>query len=228
MDKVEERSQPRRLSPAKFRNDIVNFFQSLDMGSGTTKDRFQDEPEFEVFFKHGISNIIILNSLKNVYVNNYRSVTRDHEGYPKLSEGQRILLEPILNTLGTEEVKSLDKHWLTIFSHYKIKDEVVPEEFNKDVEVMGEILLKNNILFQGVEKDARALKYIEDQSEELCLKAVKKFGCALEYVKHQTPEICMEAVKQDGYALKFVKEQTPVLCLAAVQQDVYALKFVKV
>ena len=36
------------------------------------------------------------------------------------------------------------------------------------------------------------------------LEAVKKCGDSLRFVKNQTPEICLEAVKQDGYALRYV------------------------
>ena len=32
---------------------------------------------------------------------------------------------------------------------------------------------------------------------------------ALRFVKNQTHEICLEAVKRDGLALQYVKEQTP-------------------
>jgi len=58
-------------------------------------------------------------------------------------------------------------------------------------------------------------------SGEEALEAVKQDGYALKYVKEQTPEICLAAVKQDGHALRYVKEQTPEICLAAVKQYGY-------
>ena len=36
------------------------------------------------------------------------------------------------------------------------------------------------------------------------LEAVKQNGYALRYVKDQTPEVCVEAVKRNGYALQYV------------------------
>jgi len=39
------------------------------------------------------------------------------------------------------------------------------------------------------------------------MEAVKRDGYALKYVIEQTPEICLEAVKQDGWALRYVSEQ---------------------
>jgi hypothetical protein len=51
-------------------------------------------------------------------------------------------------------------------------------------------------------------------------------GMALRYIREQTPEICMEAVKQDGQALYFVKNQTLEICLFAVEQDGMALGYV--
>ena len=58
------------------------------------------------------------------------------------------------------------------------------------------------------------------------IEAVKQNGLALRYVKEQTPDICLAAVKQNGLALRFVKEQTPDICLEAVKQNGLALRFV--
>ena len=45
-------------------------------------------------------------------------------------------------------------------------------------------------------------RYITDEKE--ALEAVKENGYALRFVKNQTLEICLEAVKQDGDALRYV------------------------
>jgi predicted RNase H-like nuclease len=71
------------------------------------------------------------------------------------------------------------------------------------------------------------LKYVKEQTPEICLKAVKQNGNALEYVKEQTPELCLEAVKENGYSLQYVKEQTPEICLEAVKKNWSALQYVK-
>ena len=50
---------------------------------------------------------------------------------------------------------------------------------------------------------------------------------ALKYVHEQTREICLAAVNQDGRALYFVYQQTPEICLASktvVLLDLYANK----
>ena len=55
------------------------------------------------------------------------------------------------------------------------------------------------------------------------LKKVKKYGYTLRYVKEQTPEICLEAVKQDGDALRYVNpkifKQTVTLELTDTQLE---------
>jgi hypothetical protein len=61
---------------------------------------------------------------------------------------------------------------------------------------------------------------------EKALEAVKQNGHALRYVKNQTENICLEAVKQDGHALRYVKNQTENICLEAVKQDGTALMYV--
>ena len=58
------------------------------------------------------------------------------------------------------------------------------------------------------------------------LEAVIQYGYDLKYVKEQTTEICLIAVKQDGYALEYVKEQTNEICLEALIQNKDALKYI--
>lgn len=238
MDRYEERNQPRTLSPAKFHDDLVKFFQSLDMGPGMTQPRFQDEPEFKVFFEHNISNFNALVNLKDIYENNYKTIVNDLKARPKLNEEQTSIIFQALNQFKIDYPSEKDQKdiqngiiseifWMRIIVYYRIKDEKVSKEFDKPVEIMHEILRKNTILFWGVERYEEALKYIEDQTPEICLAAVRRHGCALQYVKRQTPEICMEAVKRDGYALKYVKEQTEEICIAAVEQDCDSLEFVE-
>jgi len=80
---------------------------------------------------------------------------------------------------------------------------------------------------EAVNKNGYAIKYVEDQTPEICLAAVKQDGYNLQYVKDQTPEICLAAVKQNWDTLKYVKDQTKEICLAAVRQDGDALKYVE-
>nr|QBK87597.1 MAG: protein of unknown function DUF4116 [Marseillevirus LCMAC201] len=83
------------------------------------------------------------------------------------------------------------------------------------------------ICLAAVKVNGLALKYVKVQTEEICLAAVQEYGRALESVKEQTSEICLAAVQRYGWALEFVKVQTPEICLAAVQQHRRALQYVK-
>ncbi len=60
------------------------------------------------------------------------------------------------------------------------------------------------------------MKYVKEQTEEICLAAVQQNGHALKDVKKQTEKICLAAVQQDGGALKYAKEQTEKIYLSAV------------
>ena len=62
---------------------------------------------------------------------------------------------------------------------------------------------------------------MDEQTPELCMKAVKEDGMLLGFVGEETPEICLAAVQQNGTALCFVYEEllTSELCLAAVKQN---------
>ena len=74
---------------------------------------------------------------------------------------------------------------------------------------------------------ANELRYIKNQTDEMCLEAVKINLFALNCVKKQTDEICLEAVKHDGLALQYVKDQTDEICLEAVKRNYAAIDYVK-
>jgi hypothetical protein len=78
-----------------------------------------------------------------------------------------------------------------------------------------------------IQKNSYLLRFVKEQTHEMCLAAVKRNGYILQYVREQTPEICLAAVKQNGYALKYVQEQTPEICLAAVRDVGFAIDKVK-
>lgn len=66
-----------------------------------------------------------------------------------------------------------------------------------------------------VKQNGDILRYVRDQTEEICLLAVKQDGHALYHVRNQTKEICLEAVKQNGYALMYVENKTYDIRVAA-------------
>jgi len=70
------------------------------------------------------------------------------------------------------------------------------------------VILKGEDAIKAVESDGYALRYVKDQTPEVCLKAVESDGDALQYVKDQTPEVCLKAVESDGYALQYVDTST--------------------
>jgi len=85
----------------------------------------------------------------------------------------------------------------------------------------------NEICLEAVKHSGTSLCYVKEQTNEICLEAVKRAGKSLKYVKEQTNEICLEAVKQAGGSLRYVKKQTNEICLEAVKQDGFSLYFVK-
>ena len=49
----------------------------------------------------------------------------------------------------------------------------------------------------------------------------------MRYIKEQTPEICLAAVQQNGRVLDLVEEQTKEVCLAAVNQTQDAIQCIR-
>jgi len=50
----------------------------------------------------------------------------------------------------------------------------------------------------AIEQNALALKFVNKQTNELCLLAVKKNGLALKLVTRQTSATCIAAIEQNG------------------------------
>ena len=79
-------------------------------------------------------------------------------------------------------------------------------------------------------QNGMVLKFVKNQTEEICTIAVKQNSFALSYVKQQTEKLCKIAVKNDttGDVLNYVEDRfkTKELCTLAVKQNGYALRFV--
>jgi hypothetical protein len=56
----------------------------------------------------------------------------------------------------------------------------------------------------AVQQNGYAIKYVNDQTFDLCMAAVQQNGGALVHVKDQTFHICMAAVQQDGWTSVFI------------------------
>lgn len=101
----------------------------------------------------------------------------------------------------------------------------------------------------AVQKSWSNLKYVENQTNEICNIALSQSIRAIDYVKNidvlneiltqnpfnikyiknQIEELCLFAVKQNGLALRYISPvfRTPKICLEAVKNNVRAFKYVK-
>ena len=106
-------------------------------------------------------------------------------------------------------------------------------KFKADTIILGaKILIEEFIetyddISQFIIQTPSNIRYIKNQTEELCKLAVSQDGFALQYVQNQTEEICKLAVSQNGIAVIYVKNQTEELCKLAVSQNGIALQYVQ-
>lgn len=77
-----------------------------------------------------------------------------------------------------------------------------------------------------VTNDGLLLKYIQNQTEQICDAAVRQNSAALQYARCQTFAMCEFAIREDPRLLRYVREQTIKLCNLAVSLNVEAIKFV--
>ena len=88
--------------------------------------------------------------------------------------------------------------------------------------------IKNpEILFAIITWNPRALQFIENQTEAMCLEAVSREPYTLRFVKNRTDKICLEAFKREPLTLRFIENQNERMCLEAVERNGYALQYVK-
>ena len=110
---------------------------------------------------------------------------------------------------------------------------VEPKKFKCDKIFLNEKIslkefeIKSKNLLDLILHNGMLLKFINKQTDELCINAVKQNGLALEYVGRQTEEICLQSVKQNYKSLKFVILQTDEICINAVKQNGLALEYVR-
>ena len=72
----------------------------------------------------------------------------------------------------------------------------------------------------SIRQSGRALRFVKEQTSELCLEAVTQNGLNLVFVQQQTPMICLAAVNRHGMALEYIpkKEQTLAMAIAALKK----------
>jgi hypothetical protein len=57
----------------------------------------------------------------------------------------------------------------------------------------------------AIEQDAWALRYVKDQTPQLCLAAIRKSCGVLQFVRDKTPEICITALSLNEGTFAHVK-----------------------
>lgn len=80
-------------------------------------------------------------------------------------------------------------------------------------------------LVENAKYDHRLLRFVN--SNDALLSIVKKDGLALKYINNQTEDMCMEAVKQNPHALQFVINQTYNICIKALDGDIFAVGHIR-
>lgn len=101
-------------------------------------------------------------------------------------------------------------------------------------EISHELQLQHPELTRAaVRNNSHALKYVPQQTPDMCWTAVNKAGMAIQHIRDyegviaQYPDLPMVAVKSCGYAIQFIRERTPELCMAAVTKDGAAIQHIR-
>lgn len=118
-----------------------------------------------------------------------------------------------------------------------VKNNYLAIKFIKNPEQYKDLILKYplalkylNLSYEdklkAVSQNGICLKYIDDQTHELCMTAVKKNGMALRYVKNKTEDICMKAMKKCAFAFKFVENISEKMIYEIVKYNYRILEYI--
>jgi hypothetical protein len=126
---------------------------------------------------------------------------------------------------GSLYLATKNEHRFALFDHeYRqimniddrpLKDEVIKEIFSVWPE-SKKIIEENYIL-----------KYIDEQTEEVCSKAVEKNAENLKYTKNQTDELCLNAIKKSAHYILYVKNANLKLQREAIKRNCFSIKSIK-
>lgn len=129
-----------------------------------------------------------------------------------------------------------------------IYDKIISSEMCSNVIAVNDPIENVN---ETIEKEKNvSLKYITNQTQELCTKmilddpnefkyidpllqtddlsaiVIRKNSMLLEFVNNKTEELCELAVTLNGLSIQFVDNQTPYICKIALQQNVDAIFYI--
>lgn len=83
----------------------------------------------------------------------------------------------------------------------------------------------DDICVRAITQDAGAIRFVRDQTEDLCMLAVQKNGLAVRHIRSPSTNVSYHAAKQNGDALEHIKNQTHDICAAALMHG-FTLGFV--
>ena len=79
----------------------------------------------------------------------------------------------------------------------------------------------------AVRQNGFALKYIREQTAEICHTALQNNPHALKYVLHKTDDLCLQALCLDGTTLQYIYKPTQQMYKVAVKSRPEAINIFK-
>jgi hypothetical protein len=111
-------------------------------------------------------------------------------------------------------------------SHMIVLKDIMPLDMFFDVNPKFRLI--------AVKQNGYCLKFIKEQSTEICIAAISQHYYAMKYIKDlvtffkQNPIYRIIAVRDNGMMLQYIQNQTPEICSIAVKQNPDALQFIKI
>ena len=67
----------------------------------------------------------------------------------------------------------------------------------------------------------------EEQTEEICMKAVKTTGYTIQYIHNPSEAVQLEAVKENGFVIQYIYNPSEEVCIKALLQNKALYRYIK-
>lgn len=96
-----------------------------------------------------------------------------------------------------------------------------------DISILGRIEVQNKKIVEYALGNAEAMKYVKEQTPEICKFALRQNIEAMKYIKDQTEDLCRYAIDIDPETIRFMKNPSLDVCKKAILYDAELIRFVE-
>lgn len=109
---------------------------------------------------------------------------------------------------------------IRFIKHQEKYEKIILDKFEEDPDLIRYIENpSDSMVMKALNENISNLRYITNPPENLCIDIIQKNGMALQYVEHQTNKMCFAAIKQNAKSFCFIRNPTEQMYIEAYKMD---------